>query len=133
MRTQAPRSLAVIAKQIQGEKWSRPTTYHGVEFRSYLESRFAFHLDQMGETWRYEPRRIGGYLPDFEITSAARRTFVEVKPTLAEAPAARERMEIIWNHIPNADLLVVCAEECTYFSRRPGGEWRVWHDRWRYE
>jgi hypothetical protein len=128
-----PESLAQITRRLLGKKWSHPTTYRGILFRSFLESRFAWHLDEMGEEWLYEPRRIGDYLPDFEIVSAARPTYVELKPTRAEVSEAQRRMEVIWQHVPDAMLIVACAEGCALFSCTPGGEWREWQERWRYD
>jgi len=83
---------------------SRKTTYHGIVMRSRLEVRFARHLDELGERWVYEPRVFGskgsGYLPDFEILDGGRPIYVEVKPTLAEVPAAKAKASVIWQDIP---------------------------------
>ena len=137
IRTRGMESMSIIARRLRGQKWSRPTTYRGIEFRSYLESRFAFHLDEMDEEWIYEPRTYGPrgrrYLPDFEIVSAPRPTFVEVKPTRAEVDAAQTKMAVIWESVPDAHLIVVCAEGSAFFSARLGEKWREWQERWRYE
>lgn len=128
-----PERLSQYFKRKLGQKWSRPTTYHGIEFRSYLESRFAWHLDSMDEDWIYEPRVYGGYLPDFEVVSAARPTFIEVKPTRGEVEGAQERMEVIWRYVPDALLIVACGEGCLFFSCQPSGQWVEWQERWRNE
>lgn len=113
---------------------ARPTTYKGVEFRSRLEARFAWHLDEQGEDWIYEPRRYGpkgrGYLPDFEIVGATFPTFIELKPTLAEVEAAKEKMAVIWDTHPDALLIVACAEGCWYHRAFLGGDWLTWQERW---
>jgi hypothetical protein len=66
--------------------------YHGTWFRSTLERDFARHLDLDGSAWTYEPRIYGPkgrrYLPDFVVDAPSRRTFFEIKPTLALARAA---------------------------------------------
>jgi hypothetical protein len=57
------------------------TTYHGVTFRSKLESEWAAWFDSIGMTWQYEPIKFGryqSYTPDFGINSLT--VFVEVKP-----------------------------------------------------
>jgi len=47
-----------------------PTRYHGVEFRSRLEARWAVFFEKMAYPWEYEPEgfeapMVGRYLPDF--------------------------------------------------------------------
>jgi hypothetical protein len=128
-------SLAEIGWRMEhGGPKSRHTQYNGVEMRSRLEVRFARHLSAIGEEWRYEPRVYGrrghGYLPDFEILGAARPTFIEVKPTIAEAGAAELKMAVIWNVHRDALLVVACEEGCTYFGALRGGPWEQWQERW---
>jgi hypothetical protein len=105
--------------------------------RSKLERDFAWHLDLQGVLWRYEPAVFGpvgkGYLPDFVVEHPdGRLDFIEVKPTLAEVPKAKERMEVIWRSYPEAALIVVCAEECRFFGAIAGGEWRSWVGLWKH-
>jgi len=133
VRPRTPESVDDIRRRVGGERWSRPTEYRGIKFRSYLESRFAWHLDSIGEEWLYEPRRFSGYLPDFEIVSAAHPTFMEVKPTRAEVDDAQRRMTVIWETLPDALLVVVCAEGSAFFSCQREGQWLEWQDRWRSE
>lgn len=70
-----------------------PTRYNGVLFRSYLESEWARHFDNIGVKWVYEPevKRLGfsSYLPDFEIEidwsecgTHNQIVFLEVKPSI---------------------------------------------------
>lgn len=113
-----------------GAPKSRLTTYRGTEMRSRLERRFAVHLDATGERWIYEPRLFGGYLPDFEIRDLPQRTYIEVKPTLAEVREAAKRMEVIWREYPDALLIVACEEGCSFFAALAGGEWERWTERW---
>jgi predicted nuclease of restriction endonuclease-like RecB superfamily len=117
-----------------GRPMSRKRTYHGVEFRSKLEARFAQHLDALGETWVYEPRIYGpsgrGYLPDFQIVSASRPTFIEVKPTLEEVADAKAKMSVIWETHPDALLMVAVEEARAFFVSLAGSPWRTWQERW---
>ncbi len=98
--------------------------------RSRLEVRFAYYLDSIGAKWVYEPRVYGRYLPDFQLTDAPRPTFIEVKPTKAEAPAACRKMEVIWRAHPDAMLMVMCEEGCTYYGAALGKPWVEWVERW---
>ena len=112
----------------------RRTIYGGITFRSRLESRYALHLDQRGEQWRYEPAIYGpkgrGYLPDFEILGARYPTFIELKPKLDEVEPAKTKMSVIWDTHPDALLVVACAEGCWYFRAFRDGEWLSWQERW---
>lgn len=113
---------------------SRPSMYKGIEFRSRLEVRFAWHLDTIGEQWRYEPRIYGpkgkGYLPDFEILGRPQPTFIEVKPTTEEVADAALKMQVIWETHPDALLIVACEQGWTYVGALRGGPWEGWHERW---
>jgi len=59
-----------------------PTIYGGVRMRSRLEARWAAFFDLCGWTWKYEPRTLPGWVPDFELTTPAEDfpVLVEVKP-----------------------------------------------------
>lgn len=113
----------------------RRPVYHGIRFRSQLESRFARHLHSMWEMWVYEPRIFGprgrGYLPDFELIGQRQPTYIEVKPTLKQVPAAQAKMSVIWETHPDALLIVVCAEGSTYFASVANGPWEAWVERWK--
>jgi len=77
-----------MTKQIQG----KPTTYHGVRFRSRLEARWAVFLDYyiLADQWIYEPRNFTlpkegwGYTPDFFFKTGTAQGFLEVKPVMPE-------------------------------------------------
>lgn len=130
-RRTTPQSLGgIIAKIID----PKATVYRGASMRSRLEAAFAYHLDQQGIAWRYEPAVFGpkgsGYLPDFELQRDDALHFVEVKPTLAEVPLAKKRMEIIWQSFPDAVLIVACAQHCRWFACERGAEWITWVERW---
>jgi hypothetical protein len=85
--------------------------------------------------WVYEPRIFGpkgrGYLPDFELLDKPQPTYVEVKPTLSQVPAAQAKMAVIWETHPDALLIVACAEGSTYFASVAGEPWRTWVERWK--
>lgn len=114
---------------------SRPTEYHGVKFRSQLESKFARYLHHVEEMWVYEPRVYGprgrGYLPDFELVDKRQPTFIEVKPTLRQVPAAKLKMAVIWETHPDALLMIACAQGSTWFASLKGGSWESWVERWK--
>lgn len=128
-------SLADIRYHMEtGRIKSRPSMYKGIEFRSRLEVRYAWHLDAIGERWRYEPRVYGpkgkGYLPDFEILEHAQPTFIEVKPTTEEVADAAIKMRVIWETHPDALLIVACEQAWTYVAALHGDDWVGWHERW---
>ncbi len=63
-------------------KYSTPTEYKGITFRSRLEADFARWFDKLGVVWNYEPegyRLENGlsYLPDFFLP--AQRAYFEAK------------------------------------------------------
>jgi hypothetical protein len=127
-------SLAEIEHRITtGGPKARRTTHGREQMRSHLEVRFALHLDSIGEKWVYEPRPFGprgrGYLPDFQIIGVARPTFIEVKPTIAEAEAAKDKVAVIWETHPEALILIAAAEGSTWFGST-GGPWATWTERW---
>lgn len=102
---------------------ARPTVYKGVPMRSRLEARFAAELDANGGGWSYEPRAYAGdagqYLPDFEVLGRGEPIFFEVKPTEAMAIAAAQRMEVIWESEPDAQLYVAFPiEDGSFFAYR---------------
>lgn len=115
---------------------AKPSEYRGIQMRSRLEVSFAKYLDRMGETWTYEPTIYGpvgrGYLPDFEIVSAVRPTFIEVKPTIAEAEQAKSKVAVIWETHPDALLIIACAEESLFYEALSGSPWGWFHERWEH-
>lgn len=56
-----------------------PTMYHGRQYRSRLEARWAAFFDVLGWRTEYEPVDFDGWIPDFVI-SEAETVYVEVKP-----------------------------------------------------
>lgn len=128
-------SIAEITHRVKtGEPKSRRTVYKGIEFRSRLEVKFAWHLDELGEKWAYEPRVYGpkgrGYLPDFEILGVPHPTFIEVKPTIEQGEAAKSKVAVIWETKPDAVLMIACAEGCTFFGAKRDIPWVTWTERW---
>lgn len=63
---------------------AKPTKYGGRLMRSRLEAKWASFFDIVGWQWTYEPRRVDGWLPDFELHPQAseRSILVEVKPII---------------------------------------------------
>jgi hypothetical protein len=126
-----PQSLAGV---LTGVIDPRSVVYRGVRMRSRLEADFAYHLDRLETPWAYEPLLFEtdgrAYLPDFQIVRDGRPCFIEVKPTLDKVPRAKQRMEFIWRAIPDAVLLVVCAEGSTFFAATRDESWRSWSERW---
>jgi hypothetical protein len=132
-RGRLPQSLAAI---LEDRIDARPARVRDVAMRSQLEARFARHLDALEVPWQYEPRVFGSpghrYLPDFLVVMDGRRTYFEVKPTVAEAPAARAKMSVIWQEDRDAVLVVACAEGSTFWAARSGDvEWLRFRDLWK--
>lgn len=117
-----------------GKPAPREAEYKGYTFRSHLEVRFAWYLDQIGETWRYEPAIYGpkgeGYKPDFEIIGAVRPTFIELKPTLEEVEDAKRKMSVIWDYLPEALLIVASEEGRMFFAAYLDHPWVEWQQLW---
>jgi hypothetical protein len=59
---------------------SIPTYYHGVQYRSRLEARWAAFFRACGWLADYEPLDLPGYIPDFLLRWPAGQHLVEVKP-----------------------------------------------------
>ena len=76
-----------MAKSVQ-------TLYHGIEFRSKLEARWARFWDSVGWRWQYEPERFGEYLPDFLLMTHKVDMLVEIKPEKSMARLERHRLGI---------------------------------------
>ena len=55
------------------------TRYHGRQYRSRLEARWACFFDLLGWRYEYEPCDFEGWIPDFVLCEAF-TVFVEVKP-----------------------------------------------------
>ncbi len=72
-------------------RYSTPTWYRGVHFRSCLEARWAATLDQFGVQWKYEAALFelvsGRYIPDFWLPEL--NWWVEVKHSLEVAEVGR--------------------------------------------
>lgn len=109
---------------------ARPTTYRGIEMRSRLEARAAATFDRMGWQWQYEPRafanQIGQYLPDFRLDPGddLYPIYAEVKPTIEAAFGAMARMQIIWDSIPDAFLLILVADGTSFTCHQRDPIWR---------
>ncbi len=131
-RLTRPQSIAAIFAGIIDP--SPHPEYRGIVMRSTLETAFARHLDELGIPWRYEPTMFGprgrGYVPDFELRLGDRRCYVELKPTIRQAEAAKRRVRAIWKTHPDATLVIASAEECRFFVAEAGGPWSSWCERW---
>lgn len=84
------------------------TTYHGYRFRSRLEARWAYFLDEMGAHYRYELQGfdVAGtwYLPDFYLTE--NDVWLEVKPDKPDNP---ELYQAFAKHI-GRPIVVLCGD-----------------------
>ena len=72
-----------------------PTTYHGIEFRSKLEARYATAFDKLGITWEYEGHGFAfddgtWYCPDFYMPDID--TYFEVKGVFDGASVHKMQM-----------------------------------------
>jgi hypothetical protein len=109
------------------------TVYRGTTMRSKLEAEFAMYLDAQGFVWQYEPAIFGpvgdGYLPDFLIHEYGTHCYIEVKPTLEQANAAKDRMRVIWTWEPDAVLLIVSGDGWWQATAK-GRPWEPWRERW---
>lgn len=128
-----PRSMASIFSGF-ANRW---TEYRGVVMRSQLEADFAYHLDKLGVQWSYEADLFGTpgsqYLPDFRLVDKSGLCYVELKPTVDQAEAAKARMTVIWESHPDAVLLVVSAQDSRWFAAVRGGPWETWTETWRHQ
>lgn len=110
-----------------------PVVYRGCQMRSKLEAEFAWYLDEHDFDWQYEPAIFGpvggGYLPDFLIHERGDRCYIEVKPTLEMANAAKARMKVIWKADPDAILLIVSGDGW-WQAATPGHDWESWREHW---
>jgi hypothetical protein len=58
-----------------------PTIYHGIEYRSRLEAKWAAFFEMLNWQFTYEPFDGNGYIPDFVI-HGDKPMIVEVKPAV---------------------------------------------------
>lgn len=78
-----------------------PTIYHGIQFRSRLEARWASFFDSQKWDWSYEPLDLKGYIPDFLVDFGChdlQNTLVEVKPLtdLNQGLQSCRKIERVW-------------------------------------
>ncbi|TWI34046.1 hypothetical protein [Mesorhizobium tianshanense] len=59
---------------------AKQTTYRDVIFRSQLEAQWAAFFDLCGWEWQYEPGKLPGWIPDFQIRTSFCDVLAEVKP-----------------------------------------------------
>jgi len=90
---------------------ARTTMYKGIKMRSRLEADFAAFLDQGGLDWDYEPVCFAGpdgqWLPDFGVTLAEQRLYIEIKPDSFsddDWDPTLTRMSVTWLTEPDAIL-----------------------------
>lgn len=124
-----------------------PTPHSGVTFRSRLEARHAFFMDQLGVKWEYEPQGWDTdgewYLPDFAIFGALGLIWAEIKPAWDNDPAGIERWKrfadqrpqpsraALFVGLPDAemDIIVIGGDE---LADDPGlGPWEDDGQQWR--
>lgn len=102
------------------------TKYHGIEFRSRIEARWAVYFDLCGCEWEYEPEgfkielydgKTINYLPDFLLHNVRGRNipesglFVEVKGVMSDF----DNLKI------NAFTSPTCARYCPELNKDWGG------------
>lgn len=92
--------------------------YKGIQFKSKLESKFAFLLDQANIKWKYEPQIFllsNGeyYKPDFYLYEL--NTWVETKGKIAEHN--KEFTRLFAKEI-NGEILLISEEESYWFSTK---------------
>ena len=108
------------------------TIYHGIEYRSRLEARWAAFMQNIGWDIIYEPFDGDGYIPDF-LVQGERPFLVEVKPAstkaeyLAPTVKAEDGLRNHWRH----DILILGASPIPRMSGmvcRAGwiGEYSPW-------
>jgi len=94
---------------VAAHKFSIPTWYEGVHYRSKLEADWARFFDELRIVYTYEPEGFNfdgvRYLPDFWLPEL--KTIVEVKGILDELDV--RKLKGLVNHCPY-DILVVLAE-----------------------
>lgn len=65
-------------------RWSFPTRYNGITYRSKTEAKWAYYWDQLKVTFDYEDQGFltdgSAYLPDFAVYAACGTIWAEVKP-----------------------------------------------------
>ena len=95
------------------------TEYGGATFRSQLEARWAAHFDRRGIIWEYEPARLDGWTPDFQLVLNDGEAYAEVKP-VTEFPmdVAQKVLNSGWR----GDILIL--------GRGPRHAWRHRDDGW---
>ncbi len=91
-------------------KWSIPTTYNGIRYRSKLEADWARFFDRHRMKYAYESEGfdLNGlwYLPDFYLPEI--KTFVEVKGALDDLD--RGKLLALAKVCANRDMQVILAE-----------------------
>ena len=74
----------------------KPTSYHGITFRSKLESLWAVFFDAHKIKWQYEPESVtlpsGEYIPDFWLPEL--EMWVEVKGAITSSKAVNRIAEL---------------------------------------
>jgi hypothetical protein len=91
-------------------KWSIPTKYKGIKYRSKLEASWAKFFDTHRMKFAYEPEGFNFdgvlYLPDFWLPEI--KTIVEVKGVLEETD--REKLLSLAVHAAPRGIMVILAE-----------------------
>lgn len=107
-----------------------PTTYHGIEFRSKLEAKYAQAFDRLGIVWEYEGRGFRFddgtcYCPDFYMPELD--VFFEVKGVLDNTSInklvnlANERQTVIVGKPDGSMMLYALPDESRDYNGIDGG------------
>ncbi|MRD49357.1 hypothetical protein GHT07_18940 [Caenimonas koreensis DSM 17982] len=72
--------------------------YHGLEFRTALEARWAAFFDLAGWQWRYNPAAVDDWKPDFEVTFPCGHSECPDTHTLLIAVLATKDLDSVRGH-----------------------------------
>ena len=96
------------------------TTYKGVTFKSKLEARWAYLMDQNGTKWEYEPASFVNWIPDFRLEIAGEVIYAEVKPVDGFPTETAEKIDRSpWE----GPTLILGANPSTVWTRE-NGRWK---------
>ena len=109
---------------------SRPTVYHGVQFRSRLEAQWACFFDLAKWKWDYEPMDLAGWTPTFRVEfpcghsecSENHVLLIEVQPFDSITAFAGHRcldFKYGASHKPNSEEETIPADASAAFGINP--------------
>jgi len=103
-----------ISSQRNG-RFSQPTLFRGILFRSRLEAKWAIFFNLIGYSWEYEPDVCYYYTPDFLIRSPwYKPAYVEVKPTKYVPPSQLKRIKRLSEEYSDCNCFVIMGSPFSY-------------------